>query len=199
MKITSEAPNTILVTKSDNVTQTIDNVVSVEYLPNATREIVAYSQRDSRWASDLMMGSNTIGGWGCAMVACAMLASRNDATVTPKTLNQYLKAHNGYTEDNRLIWASVPGLQFKDYHVWRDIEANIPLFLEEVAKHPVIIQVDFRPGGELNTHFVLALSSDGNDVDILDPWDGAKTKLLKRYAVSNWNLARAIYAMAVYE
>ena len=70
---------------------------------------------------------------------------------------------------------------------------------ESVSKRPTILRVDFRPGGALNSHFVLALSMQDNDINIIDPWDGAHTKLLQRYALSNWNLERAIYAMVVYE
>ncbi|MFA5166551.1 MAG: papain-like cysteine protease family protein [Candidatus Paceibacterota bacterium] len=202
MKITGEAQN-ILVTKNDSTTVVVNDVVSVEYLEElATGEIVAYSQRDERWRSDIMVTS-TIGGMGCAITACAMLGSQYNPGITPKSLNAYLKDNGGYTSDNRVYWAKVTGLvpelKFTNYYKWQDIKANLPLVLEELAKHPVILQVDFRPGGELDTHFVLALSSDGQDIEIIDPWDGAKTKLLQRYAKEGWNLERAVYAMVVYD
>lgn len=202
MKITGEAQN-ILVTQSDNTTVVVNDVVSVEYLEeSATGQIVAYSQRDDRWKNDIMVTA-TIGGQGCAITACAMLGSQYNTLITPKSFNAFLKNNNGYTPDNCVYWAKlgeiVPELKFTDYYKWQDIKANLPLVLEELAKHPVILQVDFRPGGELDTHFVLALSSDGKDVDIIDPWDGAKTKLLQRYAKDDWDLERAVYAMVVYD
>lgn len=201
MKITGDAQS-ILVTKSDNTTVVVDNVVSVEYLEPNIGQIIPYSQRDSRWSNDVMVTA-TIGNQGCAITACAMLGSQYNTGITPKSMNAYLKSNGGYTSDNRVYWAKVTGLVpelvFKNYYTWRETGADMPLVLSELAKHPVVIQVDFHPGGGLNTHFVLALSSDGNDIDILDPWDGAKTKLLQRYALDDWDLARAVYAMVVYE
>lgn len=203
MKITNDKPETLKLTKQDNTTEVICGVIGIEYVNYNIQQIISYSQRDDRWKTDLMMGNNTIGGWGCAMACGVMLISQFNPEVTPKTLNQWLKQNNGYTSDNRLVWSKItefePRVQFVNYHLWRNIAANIPLLIEKLQVSPHIIQVDFRPGGALDTHFVLALSSDSNDIDIIDPWDGSHTKLLQRYALSTWDLSRAVYAMVDYE
>jgi hypothetical protein len=132
-----------------------------------------------------------------------MLSSQHYTSLTPKTLNDYLRNNSGYTNGNLIYWAKVSGLipelQFRDYKKWQNIEADLPHIISELEKHPVILQVDFRPGGALDTHFVLALRYTDNDIDIIDPWDGSQTKLLRRYALADWNLKRAIYAMVVYD
>jgi hypothetical protein len=201
MIITGE-PQNVLITKSDKSTLIVENVVSIEYLEAVTGGIIAYSQRDDRWKNDLMVTA-TVGGQGCAITACAMLGNQYNPNITPKSLNAFLRTNNGYTPDNRVYWAAVgkliPEMKFTHYYKWQDIRANLPLVLEELAKHPVILQVDFRPGGDLDTHFVLALSGNEVDIDIIDPWDGARTKLLQRYAKEDWDLERAIYAMVVYD
>ena len=202
MQITNYKPENLKLTLFDNSSQIVNNVLQIEYLPETIGQIIPYSQRDSRWKDDLMMTSS-IGQVGCAMVSCAMLGSQHNSQITPKTLNNYLRNNNGYTQDNLIYWAKVnefiPELQFRDYKKWQNIEADLPYVISELEKHPVILQVDFRPGGALDTHFVLALRYTDNDIDIIDPWDGIQTKLLRRYALADWNLKRAIYAMVVYD
>ena len=133
-----------------------------------------------------------------------MLASQFDINVTPQILNKFLRSNNGYTPNNEIYWAKVseltPQLQFQNYVKWRAIPADMDMVTNELELHPVILQVDFKPLTEnyLDTHFVVATGYTGTDIDIIDPWDGTKTQLLKRYALSNWNLARAIFAMVIY-
>ena len=70
---------------------------------------------------------------------------------------------------------------------------------EELAEGPAILQVDMKPStAELNTHFVLALREQDGDIEIIDPWDGQRTWLMKRYAQPGWTLERAIYALVRY-
>jgi hypothetical protein len=202
MQITNSSPESIKLTLQDNTFQTVDFVTQIEYLAQPLGQVAPYSQRDNRWKDDLMITS-TIGQVGCAMVCCAMLGSQYYTSLTPKTLNDYLRNNSGYTNGNLIYWAKVSGLipelQFRDYKKWQNVEADLPYVISELEKHPVILQVDFRPGGALDTHFVLALSYADNDIDIIDPWDGVQTKLLRRYALADWNLKRAIYAMVVYD
>jgi hypothetical protein len=58
--------------------------------------------------------------------------------------------------------------------------------------------VDFRPGGALDSHFVVALSFTENrsDLNIIDPWTGERGTLLGLYGSGGWDLARAVYALA---
>lgn len=166
-------------------------------------EIMAYSQRDERWRNDLMM-TVTIGGYGCAMTCCAMLASQFDPNITPQTLNKFLRNNGGYTSDNRIYWSKVseliPQLKYETYVKWTYTPADVDFVLSEIDKQPVILQVDFKPQTVYpDMHFVLAIAHNTSDIEIIDPWDGSKTKLLERYALDNWDLKRAIYSIVIYE
>lgn len=189
------------ITCEECILQTTLEEMRNNFTEHPTEKITAYSQRNPLWKNDIMI-DRTIGDMGCAVTSAAMLGSQFKQECTPKTLNQYLKTNNGYLSENRLIWSKVcefvPQMTFDNYYLWRNEPANMDIFLREVKQQPVIIQVDFYPGGGLDTHFVVALWSDGNEVAVIDPWDGARTNLMQRYALGNWDLARAIYAMVVY-
>lgn len=165
---------------------------------------LAYSQRDSRWAGIRLDGSNyTMGGAGCAVTACAMVASSVEPAITPLELVTWLNANGGFTSGGLLYWAKVAqfvdGLTFVDYHLWRKVAADIEKLKAALRVGPQVVQVDFKPAtSTLDTHFVTALSmtEDGKDVNIIDPWTGEHTTLLIAYSEQGWTLARAIYALA---
>ena len=77
--------------------------------------------------------------------------------------------------------------------------------LDHMLAHwgPQIIETEFRPGGDrppADQHFVLALAFTfgRGDLIIIDPWDGAQTHLLERYALDSWDLARAIFGVRAF-
>ena len=175
-----------------------------------------YSQHDSRWAN-LPLGSSTytVTTAGCAVTAAAMLASRIDPDLNPGELVAWLNTHDGFTSGGLLHWHKVadfvPGLEFVRYHVWRSTPADINKLRALLDFGPQIVQVDYHPGGPLNTHFVLALAMmdtdtvpgsgeahHPEDIAILDPYTGKLTSLLTSYARTGWDLKRAVYAVAEY-
>lgn len=167
--------------------------------------IRVFGQRDPAWAADRMLPSTlTIGAAGCAMVSACMIATRKDASLTPKELNRRLSANGGYTAAGLLWWAkvaeAVPGLRFKQYHTWRTVpkpDADMNVVRAALQRGPCVIQVDHVPGGALNSHFVVAFEDLGDDIRIADPWTGEVTTLRARY----WNgtLPQSIFALAEYE
>jgi len=63
------------------------------------------------------------------------------------------------------------------------------------------VETEFLPGGApppSDQHFVVGLEIDGEDLIIADPWTGERTRLLQRYALDNWNLARALYGARLF-
>jgi len=179
----------------------------------------AYSQRDSRWANETLGYSGqagiprlTIGSDGCALCVTAMILSRLDQTITPKVLNAILQQRSGFTGAN-LVWRRVPDLfdppapyllayngplvRYKDGPlVWRNTAADMARVWEELAKGPCPMEVDYYPGGTLQPHFVLALKRTADDIEIFDPWDGARTGLLRRYGTTaRPQLHRWIYGL----
>lgn len=72
-----------------------------------------YKQYDSRWSSNIMVGSNTIGNAGCLMTAVANGLSGNaiglpsGSIIDPANLNTWLKNNNGYDSNANLVWSAV--------------------------------------------------------------------------------------------
>lgn len=180
-----------------------------------------FSQRDPSW-SHVSIGSSpyyNIGNAGCAVTCAASILTTIDPNLTPHLLVDLLNGHMGFTADSNLIWETLignlvpakgtaigteveflgPSDRSSDGElIWRKIPADMVRVFQELRLAPVIMQVDFVPGGVLDSHFVVALEFDEaiSDVYIYDPWDGVVTHLLQRYALdSSWTLARAIYGL----
>lgn len=168
-------------------------------------EPCAYSQRNPAWASiPLGSSSYTVGSAGCAVTAATMLATMVNPELTPGSVTEWLTEHGGFTRDGLLFWSvvaqMVDGMEFVSYSKWRNTAADMDAITKALAHNPQVVQVDFHPGGALDTHFVLALgfTEDGKDLNIIDPWTGEHTRLLGAYGLATWDLKRAIYAMAEY-
>lgn len=180
--------------------------------------MVLASQRDFRWRyNQLGASAETIGSAGCAFMCAYAIATSIDSSLTPSVLCERLSSSYGFTNKGELIWEVLPQvvtasgsamgatLEFlgpadrsKDGDlIWRGIPANMERVFSEIGQAPTIMQVDFVPGGSLDTHFVLALEYDEVQKDLLvyDPWDGVPTYLMMRYAQDHWDLARAIYGL----
>ena len=168
--------------------------------PDSAR-VEALSQRDLRWKTTALGFSNyTIGAQGCALTCAAMIARMVDETLFPPQLQELLKPAGGFWQAN-LNWAAVPrvvpGLIFEGITNWEGVPADVENVKAHLAEHPLILWVDFTPGGAQQTHFVLATAylPDYDDVLIADPWDGYSGRLLLRYGGPGWTLARALYGM----
>jgi len=64
-----------------------------------TFQLVYLSQQDPQWKNDLLgFGDpgDTIGMYGCALTSVAMLVSGHGYSETPKTLNEKMKANQGF-------------------------------------------------------------------------------------------------------
>jgi hypothetical protein len=133
-----------------------------------------------------------------------MLATMVNPELTPGSVTLWLNDHGGFTRDGLLFWSvlaqMVDGMEFVSYTKWTDTAADMDRITEALARNPQVVQVDFVPGGRLDSHFVLALgfTDDGQDMNIIDPWTGKRTRLLGAYGLATWDLKRAIYALAEY-
>jgi len=179
--------------------------------------IRALSQRDPVWArKKLGFSQGSIGDYGCAVTALAMVLNYIDAELlgvtdrhTPATVNAALRVVNGFRGKyrNSINWPAVPA-------VWPLLEyddrvdcANRLAHKSELKeiddrlahRTPVIIYVDARksePG--LQQHFVLIV---GQDTDtgvyrINDPWHGDMAQLCPRYGATP---ARAICGIILFD
>ncbi len=169
--------------------------------------LVRFSQQDPRW-KDVPLGSgpDTIGYFGCALTSVAMLSSGWGLSETPLTLNEKLKAHGGFVHE-AIVWGAIsriyPALQSGGLTLCTNPPAPIAQIDNSLTSgQPVILEVDFSPAPGLQTHWIVAYSSFGNDYLILDPWpypsDAGPVTLMSRFSHGR-TLSAAIKAVAWYE
>jgi len=166
-----------------------------------------YSQRDPRWKDELLgFSSLTLGGYGCAVTAAAMVANlAANCEITPSDLNKLLQDASGF-EQAYIKWYKVAevvgGMEYTIWKDWVYVAADINALYACLEDGPVIIQVDYKPATVTpDSHFVVAYArANNNDLWIADPYYGDCVMLLGcgRYSLLGWNLARAVYGIRVY-
>jgi len=72
------------------------------------RDSVVYSQKDPRWASDLLGETrDTMGSDGCLVTSAAMALTNLGFQTNPKDLNKRLTTTKSYTKNGWLIWDGI--------------------------------------------------------------------------------------------
>jgi hypothetical protein len=172
--------------------------------------LVYLSQQDPQWKNDVLGFASdpkdTIGYVGCALTSVSMLLSGYGFLETPQSLNQKLKAKQGFV-DSAIRWDVV-----NQVHPEVKLQANIrcetsdaPLGQIDAALNagqPVIVRVDASPNPGLQWHYVLVYASQGDDYLMLDPWPyrpgtDKPDFLMKRYSQGQ-PLKRAIQHVLIY-
>ena len=175
-----------------------------------TFQLVYLSQQDPQWKNDLLgFGDpgDTIGYVGCALTSVAMLLSGHGYSETPKTLNEKMKANQGFVSSG-IRWDVVAKV-----HPQITLKENIPCELTDAplakidaaiaAGQPVVVRVDSSPAPGLQWHYVMVYARQGNDYLMLDPYPyspgTAKPDLLMaRYSRGN-PLQRSIQQVLIYQ
>jgi len=125
--------------------------------------IVPFSQNDNLWGDEIMVGTMTIGSSGCAMTCMAMLLYAHGQSLTPKTLNDYLKENSGYTPEGGIKWniagdfgnSTIGDVGFSNFY-YEGIRTNIN------NGNPVIMQVYMDDPDR--SHFIIITGyEDGGD------------------------------------
>jgi hypothetical protein len=156
-----------------------------------------YSQRDPRWARETLgSGPDTIGQSGC-LITC--VASALDPHWPPSLLNGWLKRNDGYYGMGfRFDSVERLGLDLVTLINCQTTPAPVGEIMFALRMHEVVIvQVDQRPGGAVQQHWVRLLDDRGT---IMDPWrrPGDELTTLRDYCAPGWDYARAIYRVAIY-
>ena len=177
----------------------------LEPAPEPAR-VIAYSQRDERWAGERMGATRqTVGGMGCALLTACMVLSQRKPDITPLEFNARLNTEGGYNIVNgneaHLAWDRLPGiypeLSWLGRESWtrRLYEHELACIFGFIDEGPLPLWVDFKQGlGGMQSHFVLAVGHSDGDIEIVDPWGGDRVGLLERYGRGPGDtLARAVW------
>jgi hypothetical protein len=145
-----------------------------------------------------------MGEVGCLVTAVAsVVTDLTEYDMSPGYLNHWLRENKGFASGNLFVFGSVAPLGLRLSELVRaqsnkmDIDKLVQAIKDGAA---VVVQVDSKPGGELNQHWVRVLSVDEKDGQIMDPWQlpGREFIKLSTYYASGWNAARAIFIAAIY-
>jgi hypothetical protein len=172
--------------------------------------LVYLSQQDPQWKNDVLGFASdpkdTIGYVGCALTSVSMLLSGYGFSETPQSLNQKLKAKQGFV-DSGIRWDVVCQM-----HPEVRLQSNVrcetsdaPLGQIDTALNagqPVIVRVDASPNPGLQWHYVLVYARQDDDYLMLDPWPyrpgtDKPDLLMKRYSQGR-PLKRAIQQVLFY-
>lgn len=166
------------------------------------------SQLDERWKNIPLgtSGSATIGSHGCLITSAVPMWWGHRQYDDPATLNYYLCNEGGYIGGNLAVFSKLapPGysVEVVDCKLVPAPVRKISQCLDD-GGFP-LVQVDFRPGGSVQQHWVRILELD-EDAKIHDPWlsTGESYWLCRRYGHWSWpsglaGVSRAIFRMALY-
>lgn len=174
-------------------------------------QLVYLSQQDPRWKNDVLGFASdpkdTIGYVGCALTSVSMLVSGYGFAETPQTLNQKMKARQGFV-DSGIRWDVVsqvhPEVKLQSNVPCEGVDAPIGQIDTWIAAgHPVVVRVDASPNPGLQWHYVLVYAREGDDYLMLDPWPyqpgtAKPDYLMKRYS-QGMPLRRAIQQALFYQ
>lgn len=174
-------------------------------------QLVYLSQQDPRWKNDTLgFATNpkeTIGYVGCALTSVSMLLSGYGFAETPQSLNEKMKAKQGFAGSG-IRWNIV-----NQVHQEVTLKSIVPCEGSDAPLgqidtwlamgHPVVVRVDASPNPGLQWHYVLVYGREGDDYLMLDPWPyqpgtAKKDYLMKRYS-QGMPLRRAIQQVLFYE
>lgn len=176
-------------------------------------DVVAFSQRDPRWAGrPLGSGALSIGQAGCLISAVASMLASWGVPTDPGRINDFVLQASGFVDGNLFVFASVDGLGCRFAEYVRCMTTPAPmerLYAAIAGGQGVVACVDATPGGRVDQHWVWLYAAPGTPTpdgvaaswQIVDPWrlPGYGRIDLSSYLASGWTPARGIFAAAIYD
>jgi len=145
-------------------------------------ETPIYLQHDRAWEGERIGGTGeTLGSVGCTVCCLAMGLSHFGIQQSPKELNAWLRANDGYSLRGWLRWESLSKLTGGNIYV----DYRAPLGHDTIdaalkARQPVLAKVFIN---RVVTHWVLVVGKDGTEYLAQDPLGNGKTPVrLSRYS-----------------
>jgi hypothetical protein len=131
-----------------------------------------YLQRDPQWKDETIGSGETLAKVGCTVSSLAMALEHFGAHFTPKTLNDALKLHGGYTRRGWILWSAVAKVS--------EGKASVQLLDQPTHAHlddalragqPVLAKVFID---KIIPHWVLVAGKEGTNYLMRDPLNEAK-------------------------
>jgi len=126
-----------------------------------------YKQNDPKWKDSFIgFGSKTIGEDGSLLTSLASVAaglgifSHGTTVYNPLTLNQWLKNHKGFVQDDQIVWDSLAPLGVDFVGFTTDVQDMIHAI---IAGDPIILNVK---GG---SHYVVGVFVVERGFLVMDP------------------------------
>ena len=166
----------------------------------AVLDVPLFSQNDPLWRyKKLGTSASTIGGYGCLLTSAAMVCAHYGKATNPDLLNQAMIRVNGYASGN--LWkfwslsAVYPDITIRDYVDCEKVPAPLALIDTRLAEGiPVIVKVDYYPGGTVQQHWVVLCGKSGDDYIVADPISGTRILFRQKYG----DPARYIFRVVTY-
>ena len=139
-------------------------------------QIHPLSQTDPRWKDSLLGfdSTSTIGSYGCLLTCLAMAANALGSNETPASLNDKMKAINGFIGSMVKVGAistALPGIKLGGIVQCNNQQAPVDQINAQLdAGLPVIVEVDYSPKPGLQNHWVLLYGRSGSDYLLYDPY-----------------------------
>ena len=163
-------------------------------------ETPLFSQLDPRWRyKKLGTSASTIGSYGCTLTSVAMVCAYYGKQTNPDLLNQAMIRANGYENQNLWRWwvlpAVYPDILLNEFIDCEKVPAPLALIDTRLASGiPVIVKVDYYPGGAVQQHWILLCGKQGDDYIAADPISGTRILFREKYG----DPARFIYRVVTY-
>ncbi len=167
-------------------------------------QVTSFSQRDPRWANELLGTSAlTISKAGCLLTCVSTIVADWGGATDPALLNSWLRANGGFVNGGLLLFGASArlGAQVVDYLDCTYTPAPVARMREALAAgQAVFAATDWSPGGAVQTHWVRILALDARDGQVMDPWQmpGQELVPLSTYLASDWDPARGIFQVLFY-
>ena len=155
------------------------------------RDIVAYSQKDPRWAGERMGGSGaSLKAEGCLVTASAMALTNLGYKINPGDFNRALKNNGGYNARGQLVWASIERITAGRLKATFYNEVNAGIIDGCLARGDYPLARFILPSGRTHWSMIVRRSSYG--YHMRDPLHISSQPLIFPAGVSGFKAVRCV-------
>ena len=152
--------------------------------PPSLMAVPLYSQRNSRWASDLMGASGiTLGAEGCLVTCTAAGLTYLGYPIDPKEYNRLASTRGGYAPPNKMYWmfpdVITNNVIKRNEYRWISGGVGWEQYADPILADKRPVWAEVRLNGR--QHWVLIIGKVDSAYWILDPWHGDVVEMSSRY------------------